>query len=168
MAREYPQIPFERYADDALCHCRSEAQAEALLKALKHRMEEVRLELHPQKTKVVYCKDDDRRGDYPDTSFDFLGYTFRPRQSKNRWGKFFINFSPAISNKAAKAMRQRSRGWNWPERSDKQLEDLARMFNPSIQGWINYYRRYYPSALYPTLKCLERRLVMWATRKHKR
>ena len=168
MVREYPQIPFERYADDAVCHCRSEAQAEALLKALNRRMEEVGLELHPQKTKIVYCKDDDRREDYPHTSFDFLGYTFRSRRSKNRWGKFFINFSPAISNQAAKALRQRSRGWHWPERSDLQLEDLARMFNPIIQGWINYYRRYYPSALYPTLKCLERRLAMWATRKYKR
>jgi len=126
MRREYPHIPFERYADDGVCHCRSEDQAEALLQALNRRMEEVGLELHQQKTKIVYCKDDDRQGDYPCTSFDSLGYTFRPRRSKNRWGKYFINFSPAISTQAATAMRQRSRGWNWPERSDKQLEDLAR------------------------------------------
>ncbi len=168
MEREHPDISFERYADDAVCHCKSEAQAEKLKQELEARMKAVGLELHPEKTKIVYCKDDDRRADYPRTSFDFLGYTFRPRRSKNRWGKHFINFTPAISNKAAKAIRQRSRSWNWPLRSDKDLEDLARMFNPIISGWINYYGRYYKSALYPTLRCLDRRLVMWATRKYKR
>ena len=168
MKRRYPFLPFERYADDVVCHCRSLVQAQTLLKKLNERMGNVGLELHPVKTKIVYCKDDDRKQDYPLTSFDFLGYTFRPRRSKNKWGKHFINFSPAISNKAAKAIRQTSRGWSWPKRSDKDLEDLARMFNPIIQGWINYYGRYYKSALYPTLRCLDRRLAMWATRKYKR
>jgi RNA-directed DNA polymerase len=168
MEREYPGIPFERYADDAVCHCKSEAQAVALKQALQARMTEVGLELHPEKTRIVYCQDDDRREDYPHVAFDFLGYTFRPRRSKNRWGKYFINFSPAISNKAAKGIRQRSRRWCWPLRSDKSLEDLSRMFNPIIQGWINYYGRYYKSALYPTLLQLDRRLVRWATRKYKR
>lgn len=168
MDRTHPDIPFERYADDGVCHCRSKAQAEQLKEVLSARMKEVGLELHPEKTKIVYCRDDDRREDYPRICFDFLGYTFRPRRSKNRWGKYFVNFTPAISNKAAKVLRRTSRGWNWPLRSDKQLEDLARMFNPIIQGWINYYSRYYKSALYPTLKCLERRLIMWATRKYKR
>jgi len=167
ISREYPDIPFERYADDAVCHCKSQAQAEQLKHELEVRMKEVGLELHPEKTKIVYCKDDLRRKDYPRVNFDFLGYTFRSRRSKNRWGKYFINFSPAISNKAAKAIRQKSRGWNWSLRSDKELEDLARMYNSTIQGWINYYGRYYKSALYPTLKCLERRLILWATRKYK-
>lgn len=168
MERTYPNIPFERYADDAVCHCQSEAQSEELKQALAARMKEVGLELHPEKTKTVYCQDEDRSQDYPQNSFDFLGYTFRPRRAKNRWGKHFINFTPALSNKAAKAIRRTSRQWNWPLRSDKRLEDLARMFNPVVQGWINYYGRYYKSALLPTLKCLERRLVMWATRKYKR
>ena len=168
MERTYPSIPFERYADDALCHCKSEAEVQQLKVDLDARMQEIGLELHPTKTKMVYCKDADRRKDYPHTSFDFLGYTFRPRRSKNYWGKHFINFTPAISNKAATAIRQRTRHWNWPLRSDKTLEDLARMFNPSIRGWINYFGRYYKSALIPTLKCLEQRLVKWATRKYKR
>ena len=168
IVREFPDVPFERYADDAVCHCKSKFQAEQLKQKLEARMKSVGLELHPEKTKIVYCKDADRREDYPKTSFDFLGYTFRPRRSKNRWGKYFINFTPAISNKAAKAIRQKSRGWNWHLRSDIELEDLARMFNSTIQGWINYYGRYYKSALYPTLQCLDRRLVMWATRKYKR
>ena len=138
------------------------------MQSLNVRMKGVGLELHPEKTKIVYCQDDDRQGEYPNTVFDFLGYTFRPRRSKNRFGKYFINFSPAISNKAAKAIRRKSRGWSWSKRSDKSLEDLARMFNPIIQGWINYYSRDYKSALYPILKCLEQRLVIWATRKYKR
>ncbi len=151
-----------------MCHCESQAQAAALKQALEARMNEVGLELHPEKTRIVYCQDDDRREDYPHIAFDFLGYTFRPRRSKNRWGKYFINFSPAISNKAAKGIRQRARRWCWPLRSDKSLDDLARMFNPIIRGWINYYGRYYKSALYPTLRELDRRLVRWATRKYKR
>ena len=167
MKRKYPFIPFERYADDIVCHCRSLVQAQSLLEKLNERMRDVGLELHPEKTKIVYCKDDDRKKDFPLTSFDFLGYTFRARRSKNKWGKHFINFTPAISNKAAKAIRQTSRGWNWPKRSDKDLEDLTRMFNPIIQGWINYYGRFYKSALYPALRCLDRRLAVWATRKYK-
>lgn len=168
MERENPSTPFERYADDAVCHCHSQAQAEGLKKGLIERMREVGLELHPEKTKIVYCKDDDRRHDFPCTSFDFLGYSFRSRRSKNKWGKHFINFSPAISNKAAKAIRQTSRQWHWPKRSDKDLDDLARMYNPIIRGWITYYGCYYKSAMHPTLRCLDRRLVLWATRKYKR
>lgn len=168
MEREHPDISFERYADDAVCHCKSEVQAQKLRHELSERMNEVGLELHPEKTKIVYCKDDDRREDYPTIGFDFLGYTFRPRRSKSRWGKYFINFTPAISNKAAKAIRQQVRSWRWHLRSDKSLEDLSRMFNSNIQGWINYFGRYYKSAMYPTLRSLDRRLVRWATRKYKR
>jgi RNA-directed DNA polymerase len=102
MKTNYPNIPFERYADDAVFHCRTEAGAKVLRKAIESRLKECRLELHPEKTKIVYCKDDDRRGNYPNEKFDFLGYTFRPRRSKNRAGKYFVNFSPAISNEAAK------------------------------------------------------------------
>lgn len=168
MAEQHPNIPFERYADDSVCHCVSLAQAKWLKRALEKRLRDCGLELHPQKTKVVYCQDDDRRQVYPCTSFDYLGYTFRPRRSKNRWGKYFINFSPAISNKAAKRIRQRIKSWNLRCRIDKRADDLARMFNPVIQGWINYYGRYYPSALYPTLRYLDSRLARWAMSKYKR
>ncbi|MGB9496788.1 MAG: group II intron maturase-specific domain-containing protein [Dissulfuribacterales bacterium] len=112
--------------------------------------------------------DDDRSGNYPATSFDFLGFTFRPRRSKSRWGKYFINFVPAVSNKAGKAMRQKARRWKMHLRSDKSLEDLSRMFCPVIRGWINYYSSFYKSALYPTLRHLNRILVRWAMRKFKR
>ena len=168
MQKHYPDIPFERYADDGICHCKTLAQAQQLRAALEARFAECHLELHPQKTRVVYCKDDDRRGAYPDHSFDFLGYTFRPRRSKNRWGKFFISFTPAVSNAAAKAMRRTLRSWALPNRSDKSLEDLARMFNPVVQGWINYFASFYKSALYPTLRHLDLVLARWAARKYKK
>lgn len=168
MHRHYPHIPFERYADDGICHCRTEAEAQALKVALERRFAECALELHPQKTKIVYCKDDDRRGDFPDTKFDFLGYTFRPRRSKNRYGKFFINFTPAVSNRATTVMRRTMRRWRLHLRSDKSLEDLAHMFNSVIRGWINYFRHFYKSALYPVLKHLNNTLARWATRKYKR
>jgi RNA-directed DNA polymerase len=168
MRKHYPAVPFERFADDAICHCKTEAQAQCLRAALERRFAECHLELHPQKTRVVYCKDDDRRGNYPEHSFDFLGHTFRPRRSKNRWGKFFISFTPAVSNKAAKAMRRTLRSWALHNRSDKSLEDLARMFNPVVQGWINYFASFYKSALYPTLRHVDWYLALWAARKYKK
>src|ERR1700680_4110525 len=126
------------------------------------------LALHSEKTKIVYCKDDFRKKTYPNEKFDFLGYTFQPRRSKNRKGQFFINFSPAVSNKAAKAIRDTFRRWNLPNRSDKAIEDLSRMFNPIIRGWLQYSGRYYCSALYPTMRELNQDLVLWAKRKYKK
>lgn len=167
MQRHAPTIPFERYADDALCHCAGEAQARWLQEALRRRLAECGLNLHPDKTRIVYCKDSDRRGDYPNQSFDFLGYTFQPRRSKNRWGKYFVSFTPGISRTASKEIRRTIKSWQLRCRIDKDPEDLSRMFNPVIRGWIQYYGRYYKSALYPTLKYLDRRLVDWAMAKYK-
>jgi group II intron reverse transcriptase/maturase len=168
LAPHHPDIPFERCADDILCHCRSEAQAKWLCGVLQQRFAACGLTLHPEKTRIVYCKDEDRPGRFPDERFDFLGSTFRPRRSKNRWGKYFINCSPAVSNAAAKAMRQTIRSWPLRCRVDKQIEDLARMFNPVIRGWITDYGRYYKLALYSTLRHLDGHLVRWAMAKYKR
>jgi len=168
MARNYPNIPFERFADDALCHCASESQAKMLKEALAKRFAECGLQLHPEKTKIVYCKDDDRRGNSKNESFDFLGYSFRARRSKNRFGKFFVNFSPGVSNAATKAIREEIRRWQLRCRIDKWIDDLARMFNPVIRGWITYYGRYYKSALYPTFRYLDQCLANWAMAKYKR
>ena len=168
MRKKYPGISFERFADDAVFHCKTEAEAEALKKAIEERLTQCKLELHPEKTKIVYCKDDNRRGNYPNEKFDFLGYTFRARRSKNRKGEPFVNFSPAVSNEAAKSMRQTMRDWHLYRWSAKELLDLSRMFNPVLRGWINYYGKYYKSALYPTFKHLNRTLTWWARRKYKR
>lgn len=168
MEKEQPKNPWARYADDAVIHCRTKEEAERLLKQLRERFKQCKLELHPEKTKIVYCKDEDRKGDYSETKFDFLGYTFRPRRSKNRQGKFFINFTPAVSNKACKAMRQTIRGWRMHLKSDKEIDDLSRMFNAVIRGWINYYGKFYKSQLYPVFRHLDLALINWARRKYKK
>lgn len=168
MRKKHPHIPFERYCDDIIVHCKIEVEAKHMRIEIEKRLRECKLETHPEKTRIVYCKDEDRLESYPNEKFDFLGFTFRPRRSKNRWGKHFINFTPAVSNKAAKAMRREMRRWRLHLRSDKSLDDLARMFNPVLRGWINYYGRYYKSALYPTFKQLNRTLMRWAVRKYKK
>lgn len=168
MDKNHPNNPFARYADDAVVHCRSMEVAQELRNSLEKRFVECGLELHPTKTRIVYCKDDDRREEYPETKFDFLGYTFRPRRSKNRWGKYFVNFTPAVNNKAKKAMRQTIHDWRMHLKPDKTLEDLANMFNPVIRGWIGYYGRFYKSELYSVLKHMNRALVRWVRRKYKK
>lgn len=168
MRRHHASVPFERYADDLLVHCRSHEEAREVLEAIRERMRACGLELHPEKTKIAYCKDEDRRGRHDHERFDFLGYTFRPRLSKNRYGKTFVNFSPAISDKAAKAIRAEMRSWSIGKRSDKTLNDIANMVNATVRGWIGYYGAFYRSMLYPTLRQLERDLVLWAKRKYKR
>lgn len=168
LRRGFSGVPFERYADDIVCHCRSEYEALALRQVLERRFADCGLELHPEKTKVVYCKDTNRKGDYPVHQFDFLGYTFRPRLAIWKGGLFGVSFLPAASPKALKAIRKAIRGWSLQTRSDKALDDLARMFNPYIRGWINYYSHFYKSALYPTLRRIDAFLIRWARRKFKR
>ena len=168
MARQYPHLPFERYADDAIVHCRTRREAEEVWKAVAQRFEECRLELHPKKTKIVYCKDEDRRGNYPNQKFDFLGFTFRPRGSKSQKGEFFVNFSPAISARAAKAIRDEIRGWRLQSRSDLSIQDLSRMYNPILRGWLQYYGRYYRSAVYRAMRQLDKMLARWASQKFKK
>jgi RNA-directed DNA polymerase len=121
MTIKHPNNPFARYADDAVIHCNSEAEAVRLLESLNNRMNECKLELHPTKTRIVYCKDGDRKENHENISFDFLGYTFRPRRSKNRWGKHFVNFTPAISNKSKKSIRQEVRDWRLQLKAEKDL-----------------------------------------------
>jgi len=169
MVREFPAVGFERYCDDAVVHCRSERQARFVRDAIAARMAQVGLELHPDKTRIVYCKDADRAGSAEHTKFTFLGYEFRPRLAKNRHGKHFVSFLPAVSTDAMKAMGAEIRSWSLGRRSDKSLDDLAAMFNSIVQGWINYYGRFYKSRLLYFLRRLNQHLVRWATRKyHKR
>ena len=168
LSRECPGVRFERYCDDVIVHCASEQQARHVRDKIAGRLAEFGLELHPGKTKVVYCRDDDRRGGHDTTSFTFLSYTFRPRLAKNRYGKHFVSFLPAVSKDQVVRMQREIRTWRIPRRSDKSLQDLAHMFNRIVQGWINYYGFFYKSMLYPLLRHLNRKLTMWAMRKYKR
>jgi RNA-directed DNA polymerase len=168
MGREFPSVPFERYADDVVVHCKTEAQAKYVLKAIAERLARAGLEVHPDKTRIVYCYKEAARDSYDQERFDFLGYTFRPRLTKSKAGRYFVSFLPAVSDGAKKAMGQEIRNWRLAARSDKSLQDLARQVNPVVQGWINYYGRFYRSELYPVLQRLNERLAHWAMRKYKR
>ncbi len=167
MAREYPGCPFERYADDIVAHCNTEEQARALRAAIATRLETLGLELHPEKTKVAYCKDANRPGEAEHTSFDFLGYTFRARMAKGRRG-YFASFSPAISAKARTAVGQKIRGWHLKRRSGSDLADLAEEINPQVRGWFGYYGAFYRSELVTLAERIDEHLVRWAMHKFKR
>lgn len=168
MAEHHPNIPFERYADDVVVHCASKAQADFIRQKIVERLTACKLEAHPDKTKIVYCRDSNRPGDHAHVSFDFLGYTFRPRPAVNRRGEFFVSFVPGVSGKAAKSIVATVRQWQIHQKSDKSLEDLSRIYDRVIRGWVNYYGKYYKSALYPVFSCLNRRLVRWVQKKYKR
>ncbi len=169
MTRTHPETPWCRYADDGLVHCRTEQAAQAIKAALEARLRQCGLEMHPDKTKIVYCKDGQRKGKYPNTQFDFLGYTFRPRLVKNRKrNSMFVNFTPAVSNAALKSMRQTTRKGNFRNRSNLSLAEIARLHNPILRGWLGYYGRFCRSAMYPVLRHFNRTLVAWAMKKFKR
>jgi len=168
MERYYPEIPFERYADDAVIHCRSKEEAQSLKVAIAARLEQCGLELHPKKTKIVYCKDDNRTGQYPNVSFDFLGYCFRSRLSRNRQGKYFVNFSPAIAPKARKSIYAEIRDWCIPRRSETSIGSMAQRINPVVRGWVEYYGAFYKSSLIFLVSHLDRLILKWVRRKYKK
>ena len=167
MVREFPGCPFERYADDIVAHCDSEDQARALRVSIATRLGALGLELHPEKTKVVFCQDANRPGEAEHTSFDFLGYTFRGRLAKGRRG-YFVSFAPAISVKAAKAVGQKVRAWHLNRRSGTDLSGLAEEIDPQVRGWIGYYGAFYRSELYSLARRIDEHLVRWAMQKFKR
>jgi RNA-directed DNA polymerase len=166
--REMPHILFCRFADDGLLHCQNERQAKDVLERLKIRLQECGLEIHPDKTRIVYCKDANRNEEHPEISFDFLGYTFRPRRCVDKRGRVHPNFLPAVSKTSKKAMNQEMRSWHLQLKNDKSLIDLAQMFNPILRGWFNYYGRFYPSALSRIWRNFNWYLVQWVRRKYKR
>jgi group II intron reverse transcriptase/maturase len=167
MVREFPGCPFERYADDAIVHCKTRRQAEHVLSGLAGRMQEVGLRLHPDKTRIVYCKDGQRPEQHEHTSFTFLGYAFRARGARSK-GRNFTGFLPAISPEALTAKSVELRKMRIHRRTDLSLDDLARWLNPIVSGWINYYGRFYRSALNPLLRRINAYLRRWVGRKYKR
>lgn len=167
MKRHHPEVPFERYADDIICHCDSQAQAEELKAELQRRLAECGLQLHPDKTRIVYCADSHRREGGEQCRFDFLGFTFKPRNAGGQ-GKVFTTFVPAVSDKALAAMRRMVRSWKLGRRSGQSLEQLCADIEPQVRGWVNYYAVYRPSTLYRALRVIDVHLVQWARRKYKR
>lgn len=168
MAREFPSVRFERYVDDAVVHCVTERQAHQVLAALHDRMGEVGLRLHPDKTRIVYCKDANRRGDYAHTSFTFLGFTFRPRGMRAKDGHTFLSFLPAISRDALTKIGREVRSWRLHHRTGRSFADLARWINPIVRGWMNYYGAFFRSALHPLLARINAYLMRWVRNKYRR
>lgn len=168
MARKFPAITFERYVDDVVVHCVSEYQAHMLVGAIGDRMVEVGLRLHPDKTKVVYCKDGKRTGHYPVTAFTFLGFTFQPRGARGRGGEIFTSFLPAVSKEAQKKMSRQVRSWRIHLRISHTFAELARLTNPVVRGWMQYYGAFYRTALYTLLQRINRYLMRWVRKKYKR
>jgi group II intron reverse transcriptase/maturase len=167
LQREYPIVPFERYADDMILHCRSEQEAQRVLAAVRERLAVCGLELHPTKTRIVYCKDGRRRRQYEHVSFDFLSYTFRARPARRRHGTVFLGFLPAMSRKVAKGIRQAIAEWRLTSRSEQSLREIASLTNATVRGWMNYYGRFYRSECQRVLQSLNHALVRWAHRKFK-
>jgi group II intron reverse transcriptase/maturase len=169
MAREFPTVRFERYCDDVVVHCNTQAQACQVRDAIADRLAECGgLQLHPDKTRIVYCQDGKRRGAHEHRAFTFLGYTFRARKVRAKSGEYFFSVNPAISDAAAKRIRRQVRSWRLHLRSGSSLSDLAREINPIVRGWINYYGRFYKSELIYVLKGINHYLMRWATQKFKR
>ena len=168
MKRTYPQCPFARYADDAVVHCRSQAQAEAVMRSITLRLEGCGLAMNPDKSSIVYCKDSNRTGAYPNAQFTFLGFTFRPREAlNNRYNRRFTSFLPAVSSDALKRMRQTVRDWRIHRRTSSTLDNLAQQCNPIIQGWWNYYGAFYQRSMLELFHYVDNRLERWARRKYK-
>ncbi|OTA14019.1 group II intron reverse transcriptase/maturase [Xenorhabdus vietnamensis] len=168
MQKHHPRLKWCRYADDGLVHCQNEAQAREIRKILERRFSECGLELHPDKTRIAYCKDGDRKGRYEHISFDFLGYTFRPRLVKNRKrNSLFVSFTPAVSKTAQKAMRFKIRKLKIRMRTELNLTQMANWLNPMISGWLSYYGQFCRSELYKVFRQLNKALVRWARRKYK-
>jgi RNA-directed DNA polymerase len=168
MTRNYPSMPWCRYADDGLVHCNTEQEAQHILSELTQRFAECKLELHPTKTRIIYCKDGNRRGSHTQTAFDFLGYTFCPRYVKSKEKGMFVGFTPAVSKTAMKSMRAEIREGALQRRTGSELKDIAKMVNPVLRGWMQYYGRYTPSALQPIFRYVNIKLITWAMRKYKR
>lgn len=168
MERNHPGKPWCRYADDGLVHCKTRHEAEMLLQALSKRFAECGLELHPKKTKIVYCKDDSRKGKYSEIKFDFLGFTFRPRVVMRRdTQRVFVSFTPAVSRSSQKSMRAKTRKMRWRNRTELSLNEIAKSYNPVLQGWLNYYGRYRRSELHSVWRHFNKTLVAWAMKKYK-
>ena len=167
MQRTYPQCLFARYADDAVVHCRSQKQAEAVMQSIAFRLEACGLTMHPEKSKIVYCKDSNRTNAYSQVQFTFLGFTFRPREALNKQNRMFTSFLPGASDDALKRMRQTVRGWRIHRQSPDTLAGLAQQCNPTIRGWWNYYGAFYQSVMHGLFRYVDWKLECWARRKYK-
>jgi len=166
--RTMPGVPFCRYADDGLLHCKSRRQAEWVMAQITCRFKECGLEINSEKSRIVYCKDKNRHEEHEAISFDFLGFTFRPRRCVSESHGVHPNFLPAISRASMKALNREIRSWHVQLKNDKTLTDLSNMFNAKLRGWFGYYGRFHPSGLRRIWRNVNGYLIRWVRRKYKR
>ncbi len=166
LEKNYPQIRFVRYADDAVVHCKDKSEAEQLLSAIRERMKQIGLSLNEEKTRIVYCKDYRRKQNHEHVQFGFLGFSYQPRQTKLK-GNRFMAFTAEISKDNQKKIREKIREIvNW-RNTTKKIEQIAEELNSKLRGWINYFELYGKGQLRKTMFYLEEKLVKWLSRKHK-
>ena len=168
MADPCPSLPFERYADDMIVHCQSERQARFIRHRIEERLQQCKLELHPRKIKIVFCKKSGQSESHENVSFDFLGFTFQPRMARPKDGNLFLSFLLAISERAVTTARRAMRDWGLQRRSERSLEELTRMYGAKLRGWIEYYGTYGKWRLSKVFSALNNRIVRWAQRKYER
>jgi hypothetical protein len=169
MSAKFPTVPFERYADDIVVHCKSKAQAEHVLDQIATRLRQWKLELHPEKTRIVYCKDSNRTGSHTHEEFDFLAFTFRARKARNtRDGRLFRGFLPAIGKKAKAKISNEIREWKLQKRTDLSITKLAELGNATVRGWCNYFEMYYPGEFQKVLRPINLKLLKWTKLKYRK
>jgi len=169
LEQNHPKVEFVRYADDAILHCRTKTEAEQTLKALDERMKACGLELHPEKTKLVYCRDYRRQESFETVKFDFLGYSFQPRSTKSKQtGKLFLGFDCAISISSKKRIADKLEELEIDRLNFRSIVGVALYLEPLIRGWINYYGKFRITELNPVFLLLRQRLVWWARKRYKR
>ena len=168
MVKYHPEVPFERYADDIIVHCRSQQEAEQMLSQIKARMEECKLELHPEKTQIVFCPQQGRKANYPIRKFSFLGYEFKARRVINRQGDSFIGFNPAVGLKAVSSLLNKLSQLEFQQWTQWTMEQIAIAINPTLRGWIAYFGRFNPREMKRAFFILNKRIIRWVVRKFKR
>ena len=168
MSRQFGPLPFERYADDGVIHCRTLKEAKYVMACLEKRLKKCKLEIHSEKSKIVYCKDGRRQEEFPNVKFTFLGYEFCSRPCRSKSGNLFMGFVPAVSSNKKKHLLDKIRRMHLSIRSDKSLEDMKKVLDPIMRGWMNYFGAYYKSAMRQTIMYVNQILMKWAMRKFKR
>lgn len=162
-------VEYVRYADDVIIHCHHQSQAEQVLQSINERMRNCGLELHPEKTKLVYCRDFRRQARHKVVKFDFLGYSFQPRTTMSKkTKKLFLGYDCAISISSKKRIADQLETMNIVNLNYKSIVGVAQHLSPYIRGWVNYYGKFRLSAMNPVFQQLRKRLVRWARKRYKR
>ncbi len=169
--KHHPEVKFERYADDIIIHCQNFKQAMRTLEAVKARFKQCKLQIKEGKSNIVYCKRNQKK--HPPfkvhyVTFDFLGFTFKPRMVKGYFGNFHLGFTPSISRRNQKRINQILFKLKLHRMVHLRLSDLAGIIADRLRGWIYYYGKVRMSELHYVFRLLNMRLAKWVRNKYRR